>query len=245
VIQENIRNHIKTIQRNPNWKNTQAYNAYILGIHQYYAIASHVYIDFSKIAHSLTFTLYNRLKQKGEYKKPRSPPKLYKRLYSMTYKTYKIGNTYLYPIADVQWKIPLNFNQGINDYTHSGRMTKYNRLKPTILNELISMTSKISVCSSLEYADNRLSKYSMQNGKCSVSGIFLTAQEVHCHHILPKSLGGTDAFNNLVIVHKYIHKLIHATEPQTIVKYLHLFDLSGSQIKKLNQYREQCNLADI
>lgn len=245
VIQEKIKDYIKIIQRSPNWENIRAYNAYILGIHQYYAIASHVSTDFSKIAYSLTFAAYNRLKKVGKYEKPRSPPTLYKRLYSKNYKTYKISGIYLYPISDIRWRLSFNFNQGINDYTQTGRMTKYNSLKPRIMGELKIMISQTSAYSSLEYADNRLSKYSMQNGKCPVSRQFLTAQEVHCHHILPRFLGGTDDFSNLVIIHKYIHKLIHATELQTINKYLDLFDLNGNQIKKLNKYREQCNLTGI
>jgi CRISPR/Cas system Type II protein with McrA/HNH and RuvC-like nuclease domain len=85
----------------------------------------------------------------------------------------------------------------------------------------------------------------MQNGKCSVTGLFLKANEVHCHHILPRSMGGLDSFDNLTIVHKFIHQLIHAKEKQTIETYLRCFKLTGKQLEKLNYYREQCNLTKI
>lgn len=52
----------------------------------------------------------------------------------------------------------------------------------------------------LEFADNRISKYSMQLGKCAVTGKFLLANEVHCHHKTPRHMGGTDKFSNLVVV---------------------------------------------
>lgn len=245
VIKEKIRRHFKTIQKYPNWKNVQAYNAYILGIHQYYSAASHVFLDFSKIAHSLAFTAYNRLKKIAIREKPRDPPLLYSKLYSMSYKTYKINDIYLYPIMDIKWKMISNFNQGINNYTSEGRMARHNNLRPTVARELQSMMKQISVYSSLEYADNRLSKYSMQNGKCAVTGMPLLAHEVHCHHILPISLGGSDKFNNLTVIHKDVHKLIHAKDKQTIAKYLRLLNLNGKQIEKLNKYREKCNLAEF
>ena len=57
-------------------------------------------------------------------------------------------------------------------------------------------------------------------GKCEITGEFLSAEFVHCHHKIPVSLGGTDDFKNLRILNKFVHKLIHATETQTINKYL-------------------------
>ncbi|MFD1899545.1 HNH endonuclease [Enterococcus termitis] len=98
---------------------------------------------------------------------------------------------------------------------------------------------------SIEYIDNRISKYSMQNGKCAVTGVFLAADEVHCHHILPKSMGGTDEFQNLVVVHSWAHRLIHATYTETIDKYKRLLKLNGKQLERINKYREKCNLTSI
>lgn len=241
-IQKKIKDHIIKVQRNPNKENVKAYNAYVLGIHQYYAIASHVFKDFSRIAYLLSFTMYNRLNKISKHERPRSPPNLYKKLYRTTYKTYKISNTYLYPVTDIHWKRAWIFNQQINNYTQDGRRSKHSKLNITINNELQKMIHHGVEHSSLEYSDNRLSKYSMQKGKCAVSGLFLTAQEVHCHHILPRSLGGTDEFRNLVIVHKYIHRLIHANKRQTIEQYINLFHLKKNQRDKLNNYREKCNL---
>lgn len=94
----------------------------------------------------------------------------------------------------------------------------------------------------MDYADNRISKYSMQNGKCAVTGKFLTAEEVHCHHILPKYLDGKDTFDNLVVIHMWVHQLIHATGISTIKSYKQLLKLTGKQLEKVNKYREKCNL---
>ena len=97
----------------------------------------------------------------------------------------------------------------------------------------------------LEYYDNRISRYSMQQGKCAVTGEFLTAEIAHCHHIVPKGMGGEDNFDNLVIIHELVHKLVHATQSQTIDKYLRLLKLNDKAIKKLNKLRRHCNLTEI
>ena len=93
--------------------------------------------------------------------------------------------------------------------------------------------------------DNRISKYSSQRGRCAVSQWFLIARETHCHHIIPVSHGGTDKFNNLIIVHEDIHRLIHATREETIKKLLSKFNLNKKQMIKLNKLREKWNLTEI
>lgn len=244
-IIERVKEHLKKLQKEPSWKNIAQYNSYILGIHNYYGVASHVNIDFSKIAYSLLYTYYNRLKSVGEYLIPRSPPPAYKKFYKNKMRTHKIGGHYLYPISDIQWRRGLCFTQSVCDYTDIGRMRKYSSLEIPILEEIGKLQMISTSNLNIEFTDNRLSKYSMQNGKCAIKGIFLMAEEVHCHHIIPKKLGGTDEFENLLIVHLWVHILIHAENQQTIEKYKRLLKLSDKQLNNLNKYREKCNLFTI
>jgi len=44
-------------------------------------------------------------------------------------------------------------------------------------------------------------------------------------------------FDELVIVHRDIHRLIHATDPNTIAVYLNLFQLDKKALAKLNALR--------
>ena len=39
---------------------------------------------------------------------------------------------------------------------------------------------------------------------------FLTTDEIHCHHIKPKKYGGNDSYENLVLINKLVHRLVHA-----------------------------------
>ncbi len=54
-----------------------------------------------------------------------------------------------------------------------------------------------------------------KKGKCRICGKELELEEIYCHHIAPKELGGTDEYKNLIIVHIDIHKLIHSTDKKT------------------------------
>ena len=50
-----------------------------------------------------------------------------------------------------------------------------------------------------------------QDGKCPVCGQALTLEEGwHVHHLLWRSHGGTDAFDNLVLVHPNCHRQVHS-----------------------------------
>ena len=51
-----------------------------------------------------------------------------------------------------------------------------------------------------------------------ITGIRLNVKDVHCHHIKPLKYGGNDRYENLIIVHKEIHKLIHSTNINNIIE---------------------------
>ncbi len=48
---------------------------------------------------------------------------------------------------------------------------------------------------------------------------------------------GTDQYQNLVILHSDIHKAIHATKMETIIKYLMRYRLDKNQVEKINLLR--------
>ncbi|HAC4846978.1 HNH endonuclease signature motif containing protein [Listeria innocua] len=102
---------------------------------------------------------------------------------------------------------------------------------------LMGMMESTNIRRSVEYTDNRISKYASQRGKCAVLGIYLDIFDIHCHHIVPVFLGGSDKYQNLIIVHQDIHRLIHAKNDSTISFYLNKFKLSQAQIEKINQLR--------
>ncbi|MFL6517374.1 MAG: HNH endonuclease, partial [Bacillus sp. (in: firmicutes)] len=98
---------------------------------------------------------------------------------------------------------------------------------------------------SVEYMDNRISRYSMKQGKCEITGRFLQAQDVHCHHHIPVHLGGNDKFNNLRILHKEVHKLIHMKDTDKMNTLMKNLGITQPILEKINTYREKCELEHI
>lgn len=64
-------------------------------------------------------------------------------------------------------------------------------------------------------------------------------------HKKPIELGGTDEYNNLIYIHRDIHKLIHATAKETIEKYLNKISLNKEQVNKINNLRKLAELEMI
>ncbi|GIO18459.1 group II intron reverse transcriptase/maturase [Oceanobacillus oncorhynchi subsp. incaldanensis] len=241
-IKQKYKEHIKIIQKSPKAKNITLFNSFVLGIHNYFKKATMVNIEFAQIAYDLSRFIYNRLKSIGKYEKPKNPSKVYKKFYKNAYKTYKVNGIYLFPIADVQTSNNINFSQDITPFTVEGRNKIHQKLKPNVAYEVNRLMQSYIPNRTTEYMDNRISRYSMKNGKCEISGEFLPAEFVHCHHHKPVSLGGTDEFRNLRIIHKDIHILVHATKDETIQRLVKFLKLTDEQLKKINQYRKVCNL---
>lgn len=144
----------------------------MLSIKNYYKIATHVSIDFAEIAFRLSKTLFNRLKSIGKYKIPTNANALYKRTHRNNYRTFEIAGNHVYPLADIQTRFPQSFSQDICNYTIKGRQKFIKSLKGNIANEMQKMLLSSNKGQSVEYTDNKMSRYSMQNGKCAVTEIF-------------------------------------------------------------------------
>jgi len=90
---------------------------------------------------------------------------------------------------------------------------------------------------STEYNDNRISLMTGQQGKCYITKFPLEKGDMECHHKIPRKLGGKDDYKNLVWLKTDAHKLIHATQEETINKYVKELKLDIEAFKKLNSLR--------
>ena len=131
----------------------------------------------------------------------------------------------------------------INSYTLEGREEIHKALGKSINIGIMHYLMRNPVpYRSAAYNDNRISLYCAQFGRCAVTGKVLNIGDIHCHHKRPRYLGGTDEYKNLVIVCEDVHRLIHATNPETIRKYMGKLNLDAKQLKKLNKFRSLANV---
>ena len=238
---------IKRIQKpesgKDQYKMLQNYNSKVMGIHNYYKIATRICVDCRKIAYQVTAVFKNRMRKnfksvkfyKKRKKKVPNISKAVKMNYGKSDQIRFISNFAVAPIGYVQNKIPKCKKKSVNKYTAEGRKEIHNNLgiDTSILLEL--MRNPISN-QSIQFADNRISLYAGQYGKCAVTGMKLEYSDIHCHHKRPRCQGGTDEYKNLVIVHEDIHRLIHATNPQIISQYISEYR-SIIDLHKLNELR--------
>ena len=216
------------------------YNAKVVGAQNYYKIATHINIDFNGLHYALLRVFTNRLRTQKCNRLRRKGRPLTKAeigLYGNTpMMRYVAGSDEpIYPIGFVQHKPPWTKKRKSNFYTAEGRKEIHDNLR--INTSLMVQMMKSTSNNSTEYSDNRISLFSAQWGKCAITGTkFQCLEDIHCHHKLPKQYGGTDKYDNLVLVLPQIHRLIHATDEITIGKYLGLLNLDKAQITKLNKY---------
>ena len=78
-----------------------------------------------------------------------------------------------------------------------------------------------------------------------MTGIPMNSHDIHCHHKVPVSNGGSDEYANLILVSKSVHILIHASSEPTIEKYLKSLNLDDKQIEKLNKLRTMAEMPPI
>lgn len=245
-IKKEAKRLIKTLQKSPNARNAMRYNSYILGIHNYFRVATNVHPELSELDFQLSKYLYNRMRLISKRGYPTRAAPIYKKFYRLTYKTYRIAGVYLFPLKDIQMKILMSFSQKLNLFTPNGRdLLEHKNLTNMVNSQIKVMLKHAKGMRSTEYYDNRISRYSMVRGRCEILGVFLYAHEMHCHHLKPVHLKGTDEYDNLRIIHQWVHQLVHSTENQTIRKYIKLLRPTEQQMKKINQYRKKCNLIEL
>ncbi|KIL42563.1 group II intron reverse transcriptase/maturase [Jeotgalibacillus campisalis] len=244
-LKEQAKMHIQRIKDSPTIQNALRFNSFVLGIHNYFNRATHVNPEFSRLAYELKAFLYNRLRSVGKYGHPVNPTSTYKKFYSLGFKTFKIATVHLFPIGNVKTVNALNFSPTLSLFTEEGRKIVYDKLKPNIETEISALMNATIPDRTVEYLDNRISRFSMKMGKCEITGWDLRAYDVQCHHFVPQHLGGSDKFNNLRILHKDIHRLIHRKDNEMIVLEIQKFGLNKSMIKRLNQYRIKCGLKTV
>ncbi len=208
------------------------YNAYVIGVHNYYAIATLVSMDFNQIAFGVQKSLRARLKD-GVKRAGKDPPKYIKERYGNSKELRYIYNTAIVPLAYVRHKVALPKKKSINKYTVIGRAEIHKQLECVDIDMLMYLMRNPEKGQSVEYNDNRLSLYAAQKGKCAITGAILEIENMCCHHKKPVIMGGEDKYKNLIFVTKAIHRLIHEPDESKIKVATTALLLDKRQVEKL------------
>lgn len=243
---DTIREAIKRIGRKPSAPSVMQFNATVLGLHNYYKVATYVYTDFDRIAFDVRKCLLCRTKRY------RNSTGLQSQAFQQFYgdfhgKVFYVAKLALFPINGIKTKPPMCFSQDICSYTEVGRAKIHalqNAVNPRLLRQL--MENPIQGAS-IELNDNRISMFVAQHGKCAISKKPLALGNMVVHHITPKQAGGGDNYANLILVTPDVHQLIHAKVEETVQKYLNKLKsckLNMAQLNKLRELAGNCKIAN-
>lgn len=220
------------------------FNSTILGMHNYYKIASCVALDFANIDFLVRRGLHNRLH--FVTRKTGDKSKVYQKYYGgYNPKPMYVANVALFPIYGVKFSIPRKFTQTICNFTPKGRSLIHDALSSTNPNILRYIMENPSRSQSTEFNDNRISLYVGQNGKCAITGKALEIGNMEVHHKIPRTAGGTDAYANLVWLSVFVHQLIHATRPETIQRLVGAIKPNDVMVSKINEFRVKVGNCEI
>ncbi len=185
-VSDNLAKQIKVIQHTPTKEELQKqlvkYNSMVIGIHQYYKKATHISVDCPKINQRIMIIIKNRL----DVKKNGHPPSDFvKKNYARSKQLRWINGYPMIPLGFVKHSHTSLPKMGICKYTPEGRVLihKYLTFPIDIINQLMNMNNPDE---SIEFRDNRVSKYSSQRGRCRVTKEFLELADIYCHRIIPK-----------------------------------------------------------
>ena len=221
----------------------QKYNSVVAGLHVYYCIATDTVDDFGRLAFSINKQLRNRLKgdvsQEGTLRNG-----FIKDKYGKSRQLRFLNERPMVPVGAVPQKNAQNKRKSVNKYTAKGRELIHKNLAINTEAMLYLMRNPVKG-RSIEYADNRISLYASQYGNCAVTGLPMEVHDIHCHHKVPVSKGGTDEYANLILISKAVHVIIHATSETTIRQYLKDLQLDDSKLEKLNKLRSLAEMPPI
>jgi RNA-directed DNA polymerase len=236
-IIKTIKEKIKIIKKNPTSGNCNNYNATILGLQNYYKIASNCNIDFSQIAFLVRKSLYNSTRSIRS--KTGRKTKTYERLYGRyNFKIIYIAQIALFPIAGVVTRPSRKFHPEMCSYTETGREKLHEKLGLSINKGIRYLLENPVKNESLEFNDNRISLFSGQQGKCYITGEPLKLNEIKVHRKIPQYNSGRDNYNNLILINQHFHKLIHEIDMEVVKVAIDKINLCKTGLEKLMKLRK-------
>jgi group II intron reverse transcriptase/maturase len=228
-------------------KEVNKLNSMILGLHNYYKVATHVNLDFNLIAFLVNKTLENRLK--SILNKHGKTSKTFNKYYGKyNFKAYNVCKIRLFPIGGIRFSTPYGFTQATCNYKASGRAKIHTELQGINSNMFKYMLANPIRGQTIEFNDNAISKMAGQQGRCAITKDDLKIGQLKCLHQIPKNVGGTDNYKNIIIVSADVYKLIHEENERNQLVYMKRIGRSirnKTAIKRLNNLRKTIGSSKI
>lgn len=235
----NLKLKVKDIARHTTGFNISRYNLTVIGMQNYYCIATNVYNNLTEVSYALLPTIRIRLRNIAKSVPFESTSSEFQsRTKGIRPKTkiVMIADNPLLPIQGVQHKNPMNFSQDICNFTKQGRNKVHEDVVVVTKEEIRALLENENPADSVEFNDNRISAYIAQQGNCYVMNRRGTPSTLICIHKSDKG-DNLDRYSNLAFVELPIAKAILTESADEAKSLLKGYVLNSQQKKKLNRIR--------
>ena len=215
-----------------------------MGVHEYYCMATMVSADFAEIAYRV------KGKQNGMNHNNKSLPieregeiesKPLKAKYGKSKQLRWIKGRVILPIGYVQYEYPRYKRREVNKYLRK-ESDWANMVSFEVMKHFVEDRENYPT---LEMADNALSRYIAQRGKCAVTHNPLALNNMRCIHIKPVDGVRNDTYANLIILEKGIANLVMTDSERRIEAILKRYKLKKDARDKINTLRAHRGLEPI
>ena len=244
----NLKAKIINIQKHSSYIAIENYNSAVRGIQNYYSIATNVYNNLTDVSYALLPTIRIRLRDISKTVPFRETDIEFQRkatgIRDET-KIVKIGSQTLLPITAVRHKSPMNFSQDTTNYTAKGREKIHSNLEKVTELEFEALARGRDPNESVEFNDNRISAFVVQQGNCYITGQKLNANDMKCIRKIPLIQGGTNKHGNIAFVEPRVFNLIFNDNINEAKIQLAKLKLEESKRNRLNKIRRNYGYQSI
>lgn len=235
----NLKLKVKDIVRHTTTFQIARYNLAVMGMQNYYCVATNIYNNLTEVSYALLPTTRVRFKKIAKL----IPFETTSQDFQMKTtgirpqtKIIMIADTPLLPINGVKHKNPLNFSQDICNFTEHGRSRIHEEIALVTKGEIRILLEYKDPTKSVEFNDNRIAVFIAQQGNCYITNRRHSPTDMVCIY---KNITETDRdkYQNLVFVEIPISKAILTESVQQAKMWLMNYGLSSQQKKKLNKIR--------
>ena len=235
----NLKLKVKDIVRHTTTFQIARYNLAVMGMQNYYCVATNIYNNLTEVSYALLPTTRVRFKKIAKL----VPFETTSQDFQMKTtgirpqtKIIMIADTPLLPINGVKHKNPLNFSQDICNFTEHGRSRIHEEIALVTKGEIRILLEYKDPTKSVEFNDNRIAVFIAQQGNCYITNRRHSPTDMVCIY---KNITETDRdkYQNLVFVEIPISKAILTESVQQAKMWLMNYGLSSQQKKKLNKIR--------
>ena len=244
----NLKAKIINIQKHTSYIAIENYNSAVRGIQNYYSIATNVYNNLTDVSYALLPTIRIRLRDISKTVPFRETDIEFQRKATGIRddtKIVKIGSQTLLPITAVRHKSPMNFSQDTTNYTAKGREKIHSNLEKVTELEFEALARGRDPNESVEFNDNRISAFVVQQGNCYITGQKLNANDMKCFRKIPLSQGGTNKHGNIAFVEPRVFNLIFNDNINEAKIQLAKLKLEESKRNRLNKIRRNYGYQSI